>query len=225
MAFCKALLPTCKCIYRVWLLAAVWDAEGISHVQTDNSAECKEICVAGGPVCCGKQWTPFVWDSSPCLSRGRSAGWSKGITGRQAVFITCFFSWTCSSFASCPSIRGMLYGTGACEAARGSLELSRPLQDILSYLGKDLELPHAYLNGSVNLLSLWTLPGPFFGAPSGVSLKGAAQTWIFMYFLIFLLSLAQFCIWERVGFTKESAVMSTDRCIRYIPAVKNLCGN
>lgn len=43
-------------------------------------------------------------------------------------------------------------GLAAREAARGRLELSRPLQDILSYLGKDLELLHAYLNGLVNLL-------------------------------------------------------------------------
>lgn len=41
-----------------------------------------------------------------------------------------------------------------------------------------------------------------------------------MYFLIFLLLLAQFYIWERIGFTKKSAVVSTEWRIRYVPAVK-----
>lgn len=54
-------------------------------------------------------------------------------------------------------------------------------------------------NGVVNLSSLWTVPGSFLGMPASVSLKGATQTWSFTYFLVFLLWIAQFYIWGRVG--------------------------
>lgn len=200
MAFCKALLPTCKCIYRVWLLAAAWDAEGISHGQTDNSAELGKSAgqeehlalESRGHLLWGMLVTWKGWDHCPS---------SAGFLGHPL----------------CLQQPGMLQGSGS---TWGRLQLCRPLQGILSSLGKQLELLGACLNGWVNLPSLWTLPGSFLGMPSGVSLKGAAQACSFTYFLMFLWWIAHFHIRGRVGLKNMSVVVSTGWSSRYILGVK-----